>query len=81
MPIVRADLAEQVLVCNYDTKPGYAGVDSSYNLEKVHMLWAMPGQLAQLLEIVKVRRCARGSAAPEAAPADPAALLKSLSGW
>ncbi|WP_461364752.1 NAD(P)(+) transhydrogenase (Re/Si-specific) subunit beta [Candidatus Darwinibacter acetoxidans] len=81
MPIVRADLAEQVLVCNYDTKPGYAGVDNSlYNLEKVHMLLGdAKDSLAQLLEIVKGEEDAPAApAAPEAAPAkDPAALLKS----
>ncbi|MDI9440906.1 MAG: NAD(P)(+) transhydrogenase (Re/Si-specific) subunit beta [Firmicutes bacterium] len=39
MPIIRADQAKQVLVCNYDTKPGYAGVDNSlYGMGHVHLL-------------------------------------------
>jgi NAD(P) transhydrogenase subunit beta len=28
MPILSADEAKHVIVCNYDTKPGYAGVDN-----------------------------------------------------
>src|SRR5699024_9708282 len=39
MPIIRADQAKQVIVCNYDTKPGYAGVDNSlYTKERVSLL-------------------------------------------
>ncbi|NLL43468.1 MAG: NAD(P)(+) transhydrogenase (Re/Si-specific) subunit beta, partial [Firmicutes bacterium] len=39
MPIIRADHAKQVLVCNFDTKPGYAGVDNSlYEMDKVELL-------------------------------------------
>lgn len=39
MPIIQADLARQVLVCNFDAKPGYAGVENSlYNKENVHLL-------------------------------------------
>ncbi len=39
MPIIRADLAERVLVCNYDTKAGYAGVDNRlYRMDNVHLL-------------------------------------------
>ncbi|MGF7184236.1 NAD/NADP transhydrogenase beta subunit [Desulfitispora alkaliphila] len=38
MPILRADEAKHVIVCNYDTKPGYAGVDNTlYTDEKVTM--------------------------------------------
>jgi NAD(P) transhydrogenase subunit beta len=29
MPILRADQAKHVIVCNYDDKPGYAGVENS----------------------------------------------------
>ena len=28
MPILRVDQAKHVIICNYDTKPGYAGVDN-----------------------------------------------------
>ena len=28
MPILRAEEAKHVIICNYDTKPGYAGVDN-----------------------------------------------------
>jgi len=36
MPIIRADLAQRVLICNYDTKAGYAGVDNSlYGMDHV----------------------------------------------
>ena len=39
MPIIRADQAKQVIVCNYDTKPGYAGVDNTlYAMERVNLL-------------------------------------------
>lgn len=39
MPIIRADQANQVIVCNYDTKPGYAGVDNTlYTMGKVSLL-------------------------------------------
>lgn len=39
MPIIRADQASRVIVCNYDTKPGYAGVDNTlYTMDKVNLL-------------------------------------------
>ena len=55
MPIIRADKARCVLVCNYDTKPGYAGVDNSlYQMEQVHLLLGdAKDSLAQLLEAAK----------------------------
>ena len=28
MPILEADRAKAVIICNYDEKPGYAGVDN-----------------------------------------------------
>ncbi len=28
MPILKADEAKNIIICNYDTKPGYAGVDN-----------------------------------------------------
>ena len=70
MPIIRADHAKQVLVCNYDTKPGYAGVDNSlYALDKVELLLgdAKDG-------IAKITTALKGETAPgpvaEAAPQD-----------
>jgi NAD(P) transhydrogenase subunit beta len=39
MPILRADQAKQVLVCNFDEKPGYSGVDNTlYEREHTVML-------------------------------------------
>ncbi|WP_302580427.1 NAD(P)(+) transhydrogenase (Re/Si-specific) subunit beta, partial [uncultured Desulfovibrio sp.] len=35
MPILEADKAKAVIICNYDQKPGYAGVDNP--------LYARPG--------------------------------------
>lgn len=38
MPILRADEAKQIIVCNFDTKPGYAGVENPlYTSDKVIM--------------------------------------------
>ena len=79
MPIIRADKARCVLVCNYDTKPGYAGVDNSlYQMEQVHLLLGdAKDSLAQLLE------AAKGEAAEviplpekETPGQDPVALLE-----
>ncbi|MGI6226859.1 MAG: NAD(P)(+) transhydrogenase (Re/Si-specific) subunit beta, partial [Peptococcales bacterium] len=28
MPILNAHAAKHIIICNYDTKPGYAGVDN-----------------------------------------------------
>ena len=77
MPIIRADKATHVLVCNYDTKPGYAGVDNSlYEMDKVQMLLGdAKDSLAKLLE------AAQGTpqtAAPQvqAAEDDPVDKLK-----
>lgn len=55
MPILRADMAKNVIVCNYDTKPGYAGVENPlYQKEGVVM---MPGDAAQTVEnLIKLLR-------------------------
>jgi NAD(P) transhydrogenase subunit beta len=39
MPILRVDEAKQTIICNYDTKPGYAGVDNPlYEKDNVKLL-------------------------------------------
>lgn len=39
MPILRVDEAKKVIICNFDTKPGYAGVDNPlYNRENSHLI-------------------------------------------
>ncbi len=83
MPIIRADKARHVIICNYDTKPGYAGVDNSlYGMDRVQMLLGdAKDSLVQLIAAAKgeeTAEVAAGSAeaeAPQAAEADPAALL------
>jgi NAD(P) transhydrogenase subunit beta len=81
MPIIRADKATHVIICNYDTKPGYAGVDNSlYELDKVQMLLGDAKEsLAKLLEAVKGETPAASapSASTEAPKGDsPVSLLK-----
>ena len=35
MPIINADKAKHVIICNYDLKPGYSGVDNPlYSMKK-----------------------------------------------
>jgi len=78
MPIIRADLAQHVLVCNYDTKPGYAGVDNSlYQMEKVHLLLGdAKDSLAKLLEAAKGELAEVIPLPEQEAPTqDPVALL------
>ena len=39
MPILEASLSKQIIVCNFDKKPGYAGVDNPlYEMEKATLL-------------------------------------------
>ncbi|HHT67967.1 MAG TPA: hypothetical protein GXZ85_01770 [Firmicutes bacterium] len=81
MPIIRADKATHVIICNYDTKPGYAGVDNSlYELDKVQMLLGDAKEsLATLLEAAKGETPAASapSASTEAPQGDsPVSLLK-----
>ncbi|MDD4571936.1 MAG: NAD(P)(+) transhydrogenase (Re/Si-specific) subunit beta, partial [Clostridia bacterium] len=39
MPILRADEAKHIIICNYDLKPGYAGVENPlYTSDKVTMM-------------------------------------------
>jgi len=80
MPIIRADLAKNVLVCNYDTKPGYAGVDNSlYKRDKVHLLLGdAKDSLAELIAVLKGGTAERPDGPEQdAAPEEsPAALIK-----
>lgn len=40
MPVLRADQARAVIVCNLDEKPGYSGVDNTlYEMDHVVTLW------------------------------------------
>jgi NAD(P) transhydrogenase subunit beta len=48
MPILRVDEAKRVIICNYDDKPGYAGVENSlYRRDGVIL---MQGDAADTLE-------------------------------
>ena len=39
MPVLNVDKAKHIIICNFDTKPGYAGVDNPlYTSNKVHMM-------------------------------------------
>ncbi|WP_291441312.1 NAD(P)(+) transhydrogenase (Re/Si-specific) subunit beta, partial [Desulfovibrio sp.] len=40
MPILKADEAKNIIICNYDDKPGYAGVDNT--------LYGRPGVIMML---------------------------------
>ena len=55
MPVLNVDEAKQVIICNYDTKPGYAGVDNPlYSSNKARMLLGDAKEsLNKLLEAVK----------------------------
>lgn len=55
MPIIKVHEAKHVLVLNYDTKPGYAGVPNSlYEQENVSLLLGDAAQtLAQVLEFLE----------------------------
>lgn len=77
MPIIRADLAKQVLVCNYDEKPGYAGVDNSlYKMEKVQLLLGdAKDSLAKLIAVLQGEQPGPEPVREGAAGPDPAQLL------
>jgi H+-translocating NAD(P) transhydrogenase subunit beta len=55
MPILNVDEAKHVIICNYDTKPGYAGVKNPlYQKEGVHLLLGdAKDSLASLIEKLK----------------------------
>ena len=55
MPIIRADLGNHVIVCNYDTAPGYAGVPNQlYQLDHVSLLLGdAKDSLSQLLNVLQ----------------------------
>ncbi len=67
MPILEADRAKAVIICNYDEKPGYAGVDNPlYTKPGVIM---MLGDAAQTVgNLVKLASGAAPAASAEAAP-------------
>ena len=54
MPILRADEAGRVIICNYDDKPGYAGVENSlYRREGVILMQGdAAGSLEQLISLL-----------------------------
>ncbi|WP_165072590.1 NAD(P)(+) transhydrogenase (Re/Si-specific) subunit beta, partial [Desulfovibrio sp. ZJ200] len=68
MPILEADKAKAVIICNYDEKPGYAGVDNP--------LYTRPGVIMMLGDAAKtvdnLVKLASGSAPAAAAQADVA---------
>ena len=68
MPILEADKAKAVIVCNYDEKPGYAGVDNP--------LYTKPGVIMMLGDAAQTVGALAGYAAGQvpaaAAQAEPA---------
>ena len=68
MPILEADKAKAVIVCNYDEKPGYAGVDNP--------LYTKPGVIMMLGDAAQtvgaLAGYAAGQAPAAAAQAEPA---------
>ena len=71
MPVLNADQAKKVIVCNFDTKPGYAGVENPlYESDKtILMLGDAKESLHQLIEVV-------GKKANEASEEGPNTVLK-----
>ncbi|HHY09620.1 MAG TPA: NADP transhydrogenase subunit beta [Firmicutes bacterium] len=74
MPIIRADSASEIIICNYDTEPGYAGIANRlYEMEKAHLvLGDAKDSLAELLKALAETE--KPAAAPETA-AGPVELL------
>ena len=58
MPILEAFKAKNIIICNFDTKPGYAGVDNPlYKQENVLMLLGdAKGTVNQLLRLLQESR-------------------------
>lgn len=77
MPIIRADLAKKVIVCNYDTKPGYAGVENTlYTMEKVELLLGdAKGSLGQLLAALQGEQTPTPATSEKAGAKGPVELL------
>lgn len=78
MPIIRADLAKRALVCNYDTKAGYAGVDNSlYGMDHVYLLLGDAKEsLEKMMKVLAAEPEAAPGAKQEQSPAhQPAELL------
>ncbi|WP_165078515.1 MULTISPECIES: NAD(P)(+) transhydrogenase (Re/Si-specific) subunit beta [unclassified Desulfovibrio] len=74
MPILDVDKAKGVIVCNYDEKPGYAGVPNPlYKKEGVHMrLGDAAKTVAHLVDLAKGDVKAPAAAAPAAGAASGA---------
>ena len=55
MPILNAEKAKHVIVCNIDEKPGYSGVDNLlYDQDHVHAFWGDAAEtIPQLTEMIK----------------------------
>ena len=55
MPVLNADQAKHIIVCNYDTQPGYAGVDNPlYTSDKATLLLGDAKEsLQQLMEALR----------------------------
>ena len=71
MPILKAEDAKNIIICNYDDKPGYAGVPNPlYEREGVIL---MTGDAAKSFD--KLLAYAQGESPAGAAPAAPAAAL------
>ena len=67
MPILRADAAKNVIVCNFDTKPGYAGVDNPlYEMDTTIMLLGDASETVQSLIDACSAPVGGGAAAPAA---------------
>ena len=80
MPILDVDKARGVIVCNYDEKPGYAGVPNPlYKKPGVHMrLGDAAKTVAHLVDLVRGDVAAPADSGNAAAGDDDAALAKLL---
>ena len=75
MPVLDVDKAKNVIVCNYDTKPGYAGVDNPlYKSAKTEMILGDAKEsLKKLLE--ELRSGAKSTTPASTEPVDDTARL------
>ena len=77
MPILEIDKAKNIIICNFDDKPGYAGVPNPlYSSDDVlMMLGDANDSLAKLINLVNNPVAAAPAAAPVASAEDKAAAM------
>ena len=77
MPVLDVDKAKNVIVCNYDTKPGYAGVDNPlYKSGKTEMLLGDAKESLKKLSEALHQSVEAKADAPKSDKADEASLIK-----